>query len=227
MDRKQIIVFAPHPDDETLGCGGTVAKKLAEGYNVIIIVMTDGRFLLRKSFEIADAPSFKQIKAIRRCEVLRATKILGVPKQNVVFLDFIDGTLWENEKTVEEKVTAILDKFQPSEVYLPHKRDSHTDHQATNSIVEKAIKKLAIKPVVYQYLIVHKSARFGRLVESFISIFKRNAVYVDVSEFLQLKREAVKEFKFELTMVSKMQSKPNTIEFKKFLKKKEIFYIAK
>ena len=41
--KKRIIVFAPHPDDETFGCGGVMAKRNSERYNVNIVVLTDGR----------------------------------------------------------------------------------------------------------------------------------------------------------------------------------------
>jgi LmbE family N-acetylglucosaminyl deacetylase len=224
---RRIIVFAPHPDDETLGCGGTIVKKLVEGYEVIIVVMTDGRFLLLKSFGIDDDPTPEQVKNIRREEVLRATKILGVPEDNVIFLDFVDGTLKENEEVVEEKVAEILKKYAPSEVYFPFERDGHPDHQAANCIVRRVIKKLGLKTIMYRYSIMHKAARFGPLMESFLSFFKRDRVYVDVSELLPRKRVAVKEFKSELTAISPKQSKPHTKDFKKFLKKKETFYIDK
>jgi LmbE family N-acetylglucosaminyl deacetylase len=224
---KKIIVFAPHPDDETLGCGGTIAKKIAEGYEVFAVVLTDGRFLLLKGVGIDCEPTPEQVKEIRRGEVLRATKILGVPKENVIFLDFIDGTLGENEKAVEEKVAAMLEKYAPSEVYFPFERDGHPDHQAANHIVRRAVKRLGIKPAMYKYMIIHKFARFGPLIECFLSIFKRDRVSVDVSEFLQLKEKAVNEFKSELTPISPKQSKPHTKSFKKFLKKKEKFYIDK
>jgi LmbE family N-acetylglucosaminyl deacetylase len=225
--KGRVIIFAPHPDDETLGCGGTIAKKLAEGYEVIIVVMTDGRFLLLKSFGIDDDPSPEQVKDIRRGEVLRATKILGVPEKNVIFLDFVDGTLKENEEAAEEKVTEILEKYMPSEVYFPFERDAHPDHQAANRIVRRAVEKFDIKPMMYRYTIMHKAARFGPLIEFLASIFKRDRIYVDVSEFLPLKKEAVKEFKSELTTISPKQSEPNTKDFKEFLKNRETFYIVK
>jgi len=225
--KRRIIVFAPHPDDETLGCGGTIAKKLAEGYQVIIVVMTDGRFLLLKSFRIDYDPSPEQVKEIRRGEVLRATKILGVPKENVIFLDFVDGTLKENEEVAEEKVAEILERYAPSEVYFPFERDAHLDHQATNRIVRRAVENLGIKIMMYRYTIMHKAARFGPLIEFLASIFKRDRIYIDVSEFLPLKKEAVKEFKSELTAISPKQSKPHAKDFKKFLKKRETFYIDK
>jgi LmbE family N-acetylglucosaminyl deacetylase len=144
----------------------------------------------------------------------------------VIFLDFVDGTLGENELVAEEKVSAILKKHKPSEVYFPFEREGHPDHLATNRIVRRAVEKLNIKPRVYRYTIMHRFARFGPLIESFLSFFKGNRVYVDVSEFLQLKREAVKEFRSELSAISPKQSRPHTKDFKKFLKRKEMFYVC-
>jgi hypothetical protein len=74
---------------------------------------------------------------------------------------------------------------------------------------------------------MHKAAHFGPLIESLASIFKRDRVYVDVSKFLPLKIKAIKEFKSELTAISPKQKRPLTKDFKKFLKKKEKFYIDK
>jgi LmbE family N-acetylglucosaminyl deacetylase len=221
---RRIIVFAPHPDDETLGCGGTIAKKIAEGYEVLIVVMTDGRFLLQNSSETNSCLMPEQVKKIRRVEVLKATKILGVPEKNVIFLDFVDGTLKENEKTAEEKVITIVKKFPPSEVYFPYEKDDHIDHKATNRIVRMVIEKLNLKPKMYRYSIAQKFARVGPLLESFLNIFSHNIVYVDVSEFLSLKKEAVKEFRTEL-LRSLNKTNVKAFSFNKYLKKRERFYI--
>jgi len=225
--KKKIVVFAPHPDDETLGCGGTIAKKVAEGYEVLIVILTDGRFLLAHGLGINSDPSPEQVKEIRKREVLNAVKILGVPEKNVIFLDFVDGTLKENESEVQKRVADILEKYSPSEVYFPYEKDYHPDHRATNHIVKKTIENLNNKPIMYKYIILHKFARFGPLIERFLNIFKRNMIYVDVSESLPLKKAAVKEFKSELTIISPKQSKPHTKSFDKYLKKKERFYIDK
>jgi LmbE family N-acetylglucosaminyl deacetylase len=225
MGRKRMIVFAPHPDDETLGCGGTIAKKISEGYEVLIVVLTDGRFLLANTLGINCNPTPEQVKEIRKGEVLRAVKILGVPEENVVFLDFVDGMLDENEDEVLEKVSEVLRKFLPSEVYFPYEKDCHLDHVTANRVIRKAVERLGIKPTAYRYTILHKMARFGPFIERFLNFFRRNMVYVDISDFLPLKREAVKEFKSELTTISPHQNKPHTKNFEKFLKKGETFYI--
>jgi LmbE family N-acetylglucosaminyl deacetylase len=224
---KKIIVFAPHPDDETFGCGGTIAKKIAEGYEVLIVVMTDGRFLLQNGSGTDSRLTPEQIKEIRRIEVLRATKILGVPEKNVIFLDFVDGTLKENEKAAEEKIIMILKKFLPSEVYFPYEKDQHPDHKATNRIVRKVFEKFNLTPTMYGYSIAQKFARVGPLIESFLNFFNRKIVYVDISKFLSLKREAVKEFKIQSLRSPLNKTNLNIESFGKYLGKKERFYIDK
>lgn len=225
--RKKIIVFAPHPDDETLGCGGTIAKKIAEGYEVLIVVMTDGRFLLLKGYGIDCDPTPEEVKEIRKGEVLRATKILGVPEDHVVFLGFVDGSLGENEGKAFERVVDILRSYNPCEVYFPYEKDSHVDHVVTNRVVKRAVERLGLKPKMYKYTIIRRMARLGPIIDSIIDIFKRNRAYIDISKFLSLKEVAVKEFKSELAAISSKQSRPRAKSFNKFLKKEEAFFIDK
>lgn len=228
MDRKRIIVFAPHPDDETLGCGGTIAKKIAEGYEVLIIVMTDGRHAFLKVVGIDSNPTPEELKEIRKEELKRAMKILGVPEENLIFLDFVDGTLQEIMEEAEKKVVKILSENFPVEIYFPHKNDDHPDHRAAYHIVKNSVIKLGIPTKMYQYLITPKHVRFNSFTNVLLNYFRRNAVYVDISEFFIKKKTAVKEFKTQITMfLDKQQSPvvPNINE--RFLKTKEVFYIDK
>ena len=227
MSKKKVIVFAPHPDDETWGCGGTIAKKISEGYEVLVVVMTDGRYAFLYMLGIDLDPTPEELKEIRKEEVKRATKILGVPEENLIFLDFVDGTLENEEEKVEERVTEILRKNRPVEVYLPYKNDAHPDHRAAYRIVTNSIRKLGISAAAYQYSILHKYARVGPIIDTLLNFFKRNVVHVDVSKFIPLKTAAAKEFKSELKTISPRQQNPITNSVKKFLKSKEMFYIDK
>ena len=194
MKKRRIIVFAPHFDDEALGCGGTIAKKMNEGYEVLIVVITDGRHA-------------KAVKAVER-----ATKILGVPEKNLLFLNFEDCTLENNEKEAQEKIFEILRKNPPAEVYFTYEKDAHPDHRATNRIVRNAIKKLGLSILKYQYSILQTYARVGPIIDSFLNLFKHNIICVDISKFIHLKEAALKELKCESFLI------------KKHLKNKEIFY---
>lgn len=224
---KRIIVFAPHPDDETLGCGGTIAKRLFEGYDVLIVIMTDGRHAFSKVLNIYTNPAPEELKEIRKEEVKRATKILGVPEENLIFLDFEDGTLNSHEKQVEEKVAEILEKNSHVEVYLPCKQDCHPDHHLTNRVVKKSIQKLGISTQKYHYSITPMCAHIDPIISRFLHCFKRNLVTVDISKFLDIKKAALQEFKSELTAVTSRQHKPVVNGLKRFLKNEETFYLEK
>ena len=225
--KKRAIVFAPHPDDETWGCGGTIAKKISEGYEVLIVVMTDGRYAFEKVLGINSNPTPEELKEIRKEEVKRAVKILGVPEENMVFLDFIDGELEKHEKEAEEKVAEILDKNNPSEIYIPYKKDCHPDHRATYRIVKNAVKKLGISVPIYQYSIAQRFARIGPFIDFLLNFFKHNIVQVDISKFLSLKENAIKEFKSEISIISSNQQNPLVGDISRLLKNKETFYVEK
>lgn len=223
--KKKVLIFAPHPDDETFGCGGTIAKKISEGYEIFIIVMTDGRYAYLKVLGVESDPTPEELREIRMQEVKRALKILGVPENNIIFLDFIDGTLNVNEENVENRIVEILKELKPHEIYLPSKRDGHPDHRAASKIIKHAIKKVKLSTICYEYSITHRFARIGLYIDYFLDfIFRSEKVYVDVSEFLNLKKLAINEFRSEIE-ISK-RKKPIVSNSNKFIKEKEIFYVS-
>lgn len=218
-------MFAPHPDDETWGCGGTIAKKISEGYEVLIVVLTDGRYSFQKVLGINSDPTPEELKEIRKDEVKRAVKILSVPEKNIVFLDFIDGELENHEEEAVEKVVEIFNENDPVEVYFPYKKDAHPDHQAAYRIVKNAIRKLGINVSAYQYSIGQKYARVGPIIDSLLNIFKHNLIRINISKFLSLKKDAIKEFRSEVSIISSKQRKPLVKNINKLLKMEEVFYV--
>jgi len=186
--------------------------------------MTDGRNLFKNLLNIEDDPPPDEVKEIRRKEVLKATEILGVPNDNVIFLDFEDGFLSNYKAEAEEKVCEILRRYRPVEVYFPFKNDGHQDHRVTNKIVNKCVKNLGLKPEMYQYCIMHKFARFGPMFERVLGLFRRNITKVNVSQFLKIKEMAIREFKSEFSIISSRQNKPLEDKVDKYLKKNELFF---
>src|SRR6516165_9197753 len=80
--RQPAVVVAPHPDDETLGCGGTVILKKRHGATVRVLMMTDGS----ASHPGLIAPD--ELAAIRAGETLAAVRVLGLRAEDVTFLNF-------------------------------------------------------------------------------------------------------------------------------------------
>jgi LmbE family N-acetylglucosaminyl deacetylase len=133
------LVFAPHPDDETLGCGGTIALKRGAGSAVTIVVMTDGG------------------DAVRRDEAIAAAKTLGVDERDVVFFDYPDRALAAFIDEATRRVGDLIDALQPQEIFIPYREDAHADHIATNRIVHAALAERVDDdvPLVYEYPVWH------------------------------------------------------------------------
>jgi LmbE family N-acetylglucosaminyl deacetylase len=217
-----MIVFSPHPDDGALGCGGTIAKKVSQGFEVYVVMLTDGRHAFTQRLGITSEPSPEDVKQMRKEEFIKAAGLLGVPKKNLLFFDYEDGTLEEHENEAKEKAIEIIKKYWPADMYYPFRRDCHPDHRATNRIVRGALQQLRYAGS-YEYTITHTYAHLGPLVEKFLSILRRDEVEEDISAFVALKKKVLETYESELTVISSKQKEPLHTSVKKFLKKREVF----
>ena len=145
-----VMVFSPHQDDETFGCGGMIARKRQQAIRVGVVFLTEGRGSHGLEPNIQN-----QVMQIRQQESLQALEILGVPQTEIKFLNREDGSLLDlniSQKTelISEIVTLLRD-YQPGEVYVPHFKDCHRDHEATYSLVKEAIAESGISVEILQY----------------------------------------------------------------------------
>ncbi len=137
--KHAVLVVAAHPDDEVLGCGGTMANYSGNGNNVYVLVLGEGitsrdekRDMLKRDKEI--------IKL--RAQLKKASEILGV-KETFVY-DFPDNRfdtvpLLDIIKTVE----SVVDKVKPDIVYTHHSGDLNIDHQITFKAVLTACRPIS------------------------------------------------------------------------------------
>ncbi|MBP7045649.1 MAG: PIG-L family deacetylase [Chloroflexi bacterium] len=145
VSHHSALVFAPHEDDETLGCGGMILKKRAAGADVSVVFMTDGRQ------SHAHLMPFQELVAHRRQEALDACQVLGVSETHVTFLGFTDGYLSQALETAVSPVLDLLHQHQPAEVYIPYYKEPPADHVATNLIVVAALQAYGRPVTVYEY----------------------------------------------------------------------------
>jgi LmbE family N-acetylglucosaminyl deacetylase len=145
---RSAVVFAPHPDDETLGCGGTIIKKKRSDAKIKIVVATDGT-RSHSTF----IPK-EQLKSMRSQEALAACHVLGIEKNDVIFLEFENGKLFDNFQIALSKVKEILVNLQPEEIFIPFSKEPSfwsEDHLATNRVVLSALKLSGVKTIVNEY----------------------------------------------------------------------------
>jgi LmbE family N-acetylglucosaminyl deacetylase len=127
------IVFSPHQDDETLGCGGTIIRKREAEAQVKIVFMTDGSHSHDRFMTEAE------LIMLRQQEAIQAAQTLDVAPENVVFFGFRDGELQQSLDMAIAQVEKLLIQNQPQQLFIPYIRETHPDHLATNQIVWAAL----------------------------------------------------------------------------------------
>jgi LmbE family N-acetylglucosaminyl deacetylase len=144
-------VVAPHPDDETLGCGGTLALLVRAGAAVHVVFVTDGR----ASHPAHPLFSPDRIAALRRGEARAAVGALGVVWDRVFFVDAPDGTLAalgpEGSNAVAAKLAGILARTVPEAVFLTCRRDGSSDHEASVILARLATEQAGQRPRMLEY----------------------------------------------------------------------------
>lgn len=142
---KSAMIFAPHQDDESFGCGSLIALKRVQGVPVRVVFLTDGG----KSYGWDRMPP-GDLAERRQQEALAALAALGVGAEAVTFLNHPDGELdrlsQEDHQALVEKLTYLLGEFEPEEVYVTYRRDAHADHEAASQLVQAAIRQVG-RPV--------------------------------------------------------------------------------
>jgi LmbE family N-acetylglucosaminyl deacetylase len=125
----RVLVFAPHPDDEVLGCGGMIAWHCRRGDALKVVQLTDGAGGDPKG-------KFGDVARLRRTEIAEALALLGVRDHES--LDLPDGTLGERSD-LAEKARAAIEAFRPLLVYVPSPLEAHADHRAIAGALVEAL----------------------------------------------------------------------------------------
>jgi len=136
---EKVLVFSPHPDDETIAAAGFIYDSIQRGAEIKIVLVTDG--------------NKHHLKDRRYEEFRQATSILGVSPENLLFLNYPDGQLKEeNQADLTAKLQEIIDQYEPQYIIYPSSRDSHPDHATTGRLVENILKNNQ-KTTAYAYLV--------------------------------------------------------------------------
>lgn len=187
----KVLVFAPHADDEVLGCGGVIAKYADAGAEVHVCIVTnafppvgDNKKAIENDWPINLYP-----------EVMAAKEVLGVKKYHfLLFPAVVLETVPRYE--LNGKIQALVNEIEPNIIFIPHFGDMQKDHMLTAEAV-----MVAVRP---------KSTHIVRLVYSYETLSEtewsiphtRNSfmpnTFIDISEFLDRKLEAMSCYKSQL-----------------------------
>lgn len=192
---RNILVVAPHPDDEVLGCGGIIAKYSQLGCKVYVLVATKGSPKLYSSDKIDN---------IRR-EAQTAHGILGVTE--TVFLDFPAPELDQiSLAEISREFSEVIKRFNITDLYIPHRGDIHGDHRVVfnaSLVAARPVGDYSVKSIFAYETLSETEWAPPFSDDAFIP-----SKFVDVSAFFNRKLEAMGCFKSQL----KQFPNPRSIE---------------
>lgn len=190
-ESRSALVLAPHPDDETLGCGATILRKVAAGAPVTVAVLTDGRHSHRSAYLPPD-----ELAALRRAEMTEAAKRLGLAADAVRWAGFVDGTLVAEEDAVVSFVGGLLRELEPHDVFTTCATEPHPDHAALGRAVRRAAAGSGVRVLEYPvwlwgYWPVRRGDRTRSTVDALGRLVRRRVVTVRAGEHLAGKLRAL------------------------------------
>jgi LmbE family N-acetylglucosaminyl deacetylase len=128
LDAKRLLILAPHTDDGELGCGGTIAKYIEAGREIIYVGFST----------CSDSLPAHLPADTLRSECTNATKALGISE--TVLFDFKVRTFYYHRQEILDAMIELAKKYKPEVVFLPAKADIHQDHQVIYSEGLRAFK---------------------------------------------------------------------------------------
>ena len=186
---QRVCIFAPHPDDEVLGCGGLLQQLAANGNPIVLIHVTNGT----QSHPNSQIYSQESLDIIRPQESVKALEVLGIAHQvKTIALDLTDGNVFSQQDQFQQKLTSII---RHNDVLVtPFMHDGHPDHEATGLVVASFAKQHHL--ACYQVLIW--AWHWAKPADNRIPW--HHAMRVDLTtEQLQRKIEAIACFESQIT----------------------------
>lgn len=182
----KILVVSVHPDDETLGCGGTLLKHKNQGDDVFWLILTDASEKLGYSQEFISKRQ-KQIKEVSQEYQFNKTYNLGFPTTKLHAVDFSE---------IITKISSVIQDVQPEVIYTVNRSDIHTDHQVAAKAVASSTK--SFRNHFIKRVLMYECISETEITPPFPENIFIPHVYSDISDFLEKKIEIMKIYESEL-----------------------------
>lgn len=144
---NNILVIAPHPDDEIFGCAGMIKQAIEQGKKVNVLILSGGGKSHSGCCNINEEILISERRDLSR----NAAKILGLSLDNLHFLNYPDGNIsFESSETL--RLAELIDELNPKAVFVPHFGEGWSDHIETGNIVRRLLQdRVCVK--LYEYCV--------------------------------------------------------------------------
>jgi LmbE family N-acetylglucosaminyl deacetylase len=144
----RILIIAPHPDDESLGCGGLIAQACRHANPPVVAILTDGSKSHPNSLRYPPA----RLRDLREDEAMTAIAQLGLPADHLAFLRHPDGaapTTGEAFTQAVAQMAELIAHWGCRTVLVSWRHDPHCDHEAASMIAEAACRQTGARLFAY------------------------------------------------------------------------------
>ncbi len=192
MQAKKVLIFAAHPDDEVLGCGGTIAYHRKKGDVVGVCYLSEG---VSSRFNYIKKNEWKNESLLRKDMAIKASSILDF--QIIKFLDLPNLRMEDQSKLeIVKDILCIIKAFNPEIVYVNFPGDLNTDHQVTFKTVFTALRPHPSNNVkILRCYEVLSSTDWSANIDE--PTFKPDT-YVDITDFVEKKIESISAYEKEM-----------------------------
>lgn len=181
------LVIAPHADDEVLGCGGTLCRKISEKTDIAWLLVTNMQVNTEWTSEAVDK---------RQSEIGCVRDKLGIQSADFVQLDYLPASLDQVPLSeLVSKFTDAISLIKPAEILLPYENDVHSDHRIVFDVAMATCKWFK-SPEVKRILAYETLSETDFSVRS--STTFRPTVFVDISTFMSRKLELMNIYQSEV-----------------------------
>ena len=135
---NSVLIVAPHPDDEVLGCSGLIQRLLNEGKQVDVAILSGGGKSHAGCCKIDESTLIESRRNLSR----KAAEILGLSLEHLHFLDYPDGCIaFDCSET--DLLKKLIKTLQPKAIFVPHKGEGWSDHLEAGRIVRKLVGEMS------------------------------------------------------------------------------------
>ena len=189
---KTVMVFTPHPDDDVFGCGGVMAMLARNGNKIIVVIYTNDN---KGSFDLE--MTSERLARIRKVEQEAAMEVIGVPKENIIWLGYDDGELeYAEPKALCGQAAKLIRKYRPDAVFSIdpgewHERWHKSDHRMAAFNTADAIRAAEFHLYYPEHLLLDGLKPYKVPLMMFYYAADEANYWVDITDVVDLKIKAV------------------------------------
>lgn len=188
-----VLVIAAHPDDEVLGCGGTIARHVQRGDHVCTAILAEG---LTSRSEKRNREQYNDEFKILHKAAKKANDVLGV--QEIRLFDFPDNRMDSVDRLdIIKVVEQLINEIKPNKIYTHHIGDVNIDHRRIHEAVYTAVRPIPGNHSVGQILFFETASSTEWMMPHSAPAFNPNW-FVSIEETIDLKLKALEAYEYEM-----------------------------